>query len=172
MELTWRQFVMTHAEPLTHTAWRVLGNEADAEETVQEVFLEIFRGQRFAQLYHEPALLRTMATRRALDCLRRRKPTVPLEILEHQGAPSDPLESLIAKETEQRIRERLPEMAPREAEVFCLICFENRSQSEVASLLAISIGAVAKALCKARERLSEGLLPNSNFAGLANGRNP
>jgi RNA polymerase sigma factor (sigma-70 family) len=172
MELTWRQFVMTHAEPLTHTAWKVLGNEADAEETVQEVFLEVFRGKRFAQLHHEPALLKTMATRRALDCLRRRKPTVLLEAQEHQGTRSDPLESLIAKETEQRIRERLPEMAPREAEVFCLICFENRSHSEVAALLGISTGAVAKALCKARERLSESLLPNSDLAGIATGRNP
>lgn len=157
MELTWRQFVTTHAAALTHTAWRVLGNEADAEETVQEVFLEIFRGQRFVQLHREPALLKTITTRRALDCLRRRKPTVPLEVQEPQGVSTDPLAGLIAQETEQRIRTLLPEMAPREAEVFCLVCFENKSQSEVAALLGITTGAVAKALCKSRERLSERL---------------
>lgn len=169
MELTWRQFVSAYAGILAQTAWRVLGNEADVEEVIQEVFLEIHRGNRFTALFDQPALLKTIATRRALDCLRRRKPTQSLEsrtldFQENHSKENDPESLAIARETEYRIRELLRGFPPREAEVFCLVCWENRSQDEVASLLGISSGAVAKALCKARERLSN-LLTESSTEG-------
>ena len=48
-------------------------------------------------------------------------------------------------------------LPPREAEVFCLVAFEQMAQPEVARHLNISVGAVAKALCKARQSLSRTL---------------
>lgn len=153
MPPSWREFVACHASPLARIAWRILGNEADAEEVVQELFLEIHRSGRHESVHGQPALLATMATRRSLDALRKRKPQVTLL---DQDLPPDrcnPLEDAIGKETEHLLREWLRSLPPREAEVFCLQVWEGKSTLEIATQLGISAGAVAKAMCKARERL-------------------
>ena len=154
MSVTWEEFVATHASALLAAAWRVLASSADADDVAQEVFVEVFRSGKFAQLYDQGALLRTMATRRALDRLRRRKPSVALNGSETSRREFEPHEYLIADELECQLRRSLSELPPREAEVFCLIYFEDCSPREVSRMLGISTGAVAKALCKARGRLA------------------
>ena len=155
MSLTWEQFVATHASTVLTAALRVLASPADADDVAQDVFVEVHRSGKFVQLHAEPALLRTMATRRALDRLRRRKPSVELTGNEVSRGEFEPYEYAIANELEWRLRELLRELPPRESEVFCLIYLNEQSPADVARLLEISPGAVAKALCKARARLAE-----------------
>jgi RNA polymerase sigma-70 factor (ECF subfamily) len=154
MSVTWEEFVATHASAVLTAAMRVLASSPDADDVAQEVFVEVFHSGKFAQLHDQGALLRTMATRRALDRLRRRKPSVELNGSEASRSEFEPYEYLIADELERRLRRSLIDLPRREAEVFCLIHFEEYSQAEVSRMLGISTGAVAKALCKARGRLS------------------
>lgn len=154
MSLTWDEFVATHAATVLTAALRVVANSADADEVAQEVFVEVFRGGRFAELHQQPGLLRTIATRRALDRLRRRKPAVALNGSEPGRGEFEPHEYLIADELDHRLRDSLQELPPREAEVFCLTYFDDCKPAEISRMLGISAGAVSKALCKARERLS------------------
>ena len=154
MSVSWEEFVTKHAQDVLDSALRVVTFPADAEDVAQEVFLEIFRSKRLSEFADQPALIRTMANRRALDRLRKRKPTSELDGRELDSQGHDPSEYAIAAELDKRLREGLAALPVREAEVFCLITFEGCSVSEIAELLNISQGAVAKSLCKARGRLS------------------
>jgi RNA polymerase sigma-70 factor, ECF subfamily len=155
MTISWEEFVKQHAHAVLTCALRVLGNAADADDVAQDVFLEIFRQGRISQFASQPALMRSMATRRALDRLRRRKPTNGIDSAERDRREHEPSAYAIAAELDRQLRLQLAQLPAREAEVFCLTVFENCSAAEVAGILGTSTGAVAKSLCMARRRLAE-----------------
>lgn len=154
MSVGWDEFVATHGAAVLTAALRVVANSADADEVAQEVFVEIFKSGKFAELHSQGGLLRTMATRRALDRLRRHKPSVALNGSEVDRGELEPHEYVIAGELDQRLRDALQDLPSREAEVFCLVYFEDYAPAEISELLGISTGAVNKSLCKARQKLS------------------
>ena len=67
----WRQIVESNVQPLVASVRRIVGNDHDAEDVVQEVFAEAYLLAQKKHVDHWPALLRTMAQRRAIDQLRR-----------------------------------------------------------------------------------------------------
>ncbi len=150
--IDWQRFVSEHGPAVYVTAWRILGHAADAEDVVQEVFLEAYRLQQTQTVRHWPALLRRMSTCRALDLLRRRQATVPVDGIQ-LAAPSGPEGEAIAKELEQRLLGALARLPAREAEVFCLRYFEGLAPTEVAASLEISLTAISTALHRARTKL-------------------
>ena len=154
METAWEEFVKTHAQVVLDSALRVVGNSADAEDVAQEVFMEIFRSGKLKEFIDQTALVRTIATRRGLDRLRKRKSECDLIGEERDVREHEPSEYAIAAELDQRLRDGLASLPPREAEVFCLSVLEGNSALDVAALLNISKGAVAKSLSKARSRLA------------------
>ena len=136
-------------------AWRILGQAQDAEDVVQEVFAEAHRQSNGAGVVCWPALLRRMATCRALDALRRRRVMLPLDAAPPALAQDDPAVIATCLELEARLRKVLAELAPREAEVICLRYFEDLSYREIAETLGISPTATSTALNQARSRLEE-----------------
>lgn len=155
MGTAWEEFVKTHAKAVLDSALRVIGNAADAEDVAQEVFLEVFRCGKLKEFIDQPALMRTIAARRALDRMRKQKTTNnldadPCDIREHE--PSD---YAIACELDQRLRDALVRLPAREAEVFCLCVLNDNSVAEVAELLNISKNAIAKSMSMARKKLRQ-----------------
>ncbi|MGE0608721.1 MAG: RNA polymerase sigma factor, partial [Pirellulales bacterium] len=138
-------------------AWRVLGHAADAEDVVQEVFLEAVRLVRTQPVDHWGALLRRMAVYRALDRRRRRKPVEPLDGLALAGSDDGPHEAAAASELRERLRQAVAQLPQREGAVFCLRYFEELSYQEIATALNTTTGAVSAALHKARGKLEEGM---------------
>ena len=160
MSNDWKTVVQEHAAHVFGAARRILGDDGDAEDVSQEVFLEAYR--RWAQ---QPAmdwtpLLRRMATCRALDRLRRRKLTLPLHEQRLESSVPGPVEIAVGRELEDRLRDALTELPARESEVFWLHFFEDLPNKEIALLLEITPGAVAAACHKARNKL-ETLLSDS-----------
>jgi RNA polymerase sigma-70 factor (ECF subfamily) len=153
----WNRIVREHGPTVFGTAWRILGHAPDAEDVVQEVFLEAHRLGRAQAVRHWRGLLRRMATLRALDCLRRRRPTLPLDDGALARPLDDPEANAVGRELADRLRQALGHLPPQEGSVFSLRYFEDLSYQEIAATLDISPGAVATALSKARARL-EGLL--------------
>jgi RNA polymerase sigma-70 factor (ECF subfamily) len=135
------------------TAWRVLGHTADTEDVVQEVFLEAHRLGQAQPVRHWGGLLRRLAAYRALDRLRQRKVSVPLDGLALLGSGDAPEEQAIGRELAERLRQAVAQLPEREGSVFCLRCFEDLSYEQIAETLDISRGAVATALHKARAKL-------------------
>ena len=135
-------------------AWRVLGHAPDAEDAVQEALLDAFHLHRSQNVASWGALLRRLATCRALDLLRKRRRAEPLSI-QAAAASTDPATVAVASELAQRLREALLQLAPREAEVFSLRYFGELTNEEIAAELKLTTGAVGVALHKARTRLKE-----------------
>jgi RNA polymerase sigma-70 factor (ECF subfamily) len=149
----WDRIVREHGPLVFGTAWRILGHAADAEDVVQEVFLEAYRMCNAGPIRHWGGLLRRMAACRALDRLRQRRGTQALEGLSLPSREDDPEQAAVGKELAQSLRRAISQLPEREAEVFCLRYFEDLSYQEIAGALHISSGAVGVALHKARTKL-------------------
>jgi RNA polymerase sigma-70 factor (ECF subfamily) len=141
------------------TAYRITGNAADAEDVLQTVFLRLLRrepGTSAVDSYE--SYLRRSAVNAALDIVRsgRDWKNVPLDDLSPGPATSLPG----GKETESRelreqLRRALARLQPREAEIFALRFFEERSNQEIARMLGISQVHVAVILHRTRGLLQK-----------------
>ncbi len=154
----WNTLVREHGPCLHGMAWRILGHAQDVEDVVQEVLREAHRQPNGAGVVCWAALLRRMTTCRALDALRRRRVTVPLDGTQPAGVHENPEAIAQGRELEARLRIALAELAPREAEVFCLRYFDDLSYRQIAETLGISPTAASTALYQARSRLEKLLL--------------
>src|SRR5947209_8817636 len=86
----WDRIVREHGPVVFATAWRILGHAADAEDVVQEVFLQAHQMQQEEAVRCWEALLRRLATCRSLDRLRQRRTTVPLDGLSIATSADNP----------------------------------------------------------------------------------
>jgi RNA polymerase sigma-70 factor (ECF subfamily) len=149
----WNELVRREGPGVYRAAWRILGHEADTEDVVQNVFLEAHRQWCTRPTAEWIGILRSMATRRALDLLRRRRSFAASDELLAVPATDDPVASAIERELAARLTQVLADLPPREAEVFCLRFFEDFSYEQIAAQLGISGSAVSTALNKARAKL-------------------
>jgi RNA polymerase sigma-70 factor, ECF subfamily len=162
----WDRLVREHGPTVYGAAWRVLGQAADAEDVVQEVFIEADRIRQTRRVRHWGGLLRRLATCRSIDRLRQRKVTQPLDGLLLANPAGAPDEVAIEHELADRLRVAIAQLPEREASVFCLRYFQDLTNRDIADTLHVRPGAVAVALHKARARL-ETLL---NLAPASGGR--
>src|SRR5260370_36512741 len=86
------------------TAWRILGHAGDAEDVVQDVFLEVHRLWSQRPVRYWPALLRRLASCRALDRLRQRKVDIALDGLSPLSPCGGPAAEAMGRELAGRLR--------------------------------------------------------------------
>jgi len=149
----WDQIVRDHGPAIFRLARRILGPGPDAEDVVQEVFLEVFQFRQKQEVGNWHGLLRRVATHRAIDRLRRRRGNEPLEGLEISDAADAPLETAVAGELAERLRRAITRLPDGQAAVFSLRYFDGRSYDEIAETLGMEPSAVGTALHKARGKL-------------------
>jgi RNA polymerase sigma-70 factor (ECF subfamily) len=129
---------------------RILGSRAEAEELLQDVFVELWR--RAPQYEPERSAVTTwvitIARSRALDALRARRrrhgdQTVPPESVV-LAAPSEDRPDAQAASTERvrAVRTALASLGPEQREVLDCAYFKGLSHSEIARELGIPIGTV------------------------------
>ena len=160
----WETVVSQHAAAVRRTVYRLVGNHADAWDCVQETFLEAVKIDRREPVRNWSALLRHLATARALDLLRarsrqrkRHSPEAdPAEAVSHDPNPSSHAE---ATELADRLRVAVGQLPRRQAEVFCLTCFEQMTSEEVAERMRVSPTAARMLLSRARGCLQRLLKP-------------
>lgn len=149
----WPSIVREHGPMTFETAWRLVGNAVDAEDVVQEVFLEAYQRHAREPIDNWGGFLRRLATRRAIDRLRRRRPAeslVPEQIAASGAAPES---HLLELELAERLRRAVAELPEREATVFSLHYFGELDHASIARELDVTVGAVGVALHKARAKL-------------------
>jgi RNA polymerase sigma-70 factor (ECF subfamily) len=142
------------------TAYRLLDHEADAADCFQRTFISALEvaGRQIVRSW--PALLRRLATARALEQLRSRirqrgRQTALSDDV--QGSGLAPIEAAQAGELAERLRDALAEIDDRQAEVFCLACIDGLSYQEVGEALGISANHVGVLLNRARTSLQQRL---------------
>jgi RNA polymerase sigma-70 factor (ECF subfamily) len=137
-------------------ALRILRDAADAEDVVQEVFVQVWRqAGRFDALRGSPeAWLCTIARTRALDRLRRRaarREEPEAEDAGHVDAPRS--EETLA------VRKALGTLPPEQRRALELAYFEGLSQTEIATRLGAPLGTVKTRMRTGMLRLRELLAP-------------
>ena len=156
----WQEVVEQHGQVVWQTAYRLLGNHADASDCLQKVFLDAVQVARREPVRHWPALLRRMATARALDILRdryrRRDRSKPMAAAAEVFADSPlPEQEAEAAELSEHLRIALSRLPVRQAEVFCLRWIEGLSYEEISERLEVEPNHVGVLLNRARKRLRQ-----------------
>ncbi len=165
----WEAVIGQYVGIVQRTAYRLVGNHADAWDCIQDTFLEAAKVDRREPVRNWSALLRHLATARALDLLRRRSrqrsrcnsEVDPAKAISHAPSPSDHAE---ANELADRLRAAVGQLPRRQAEAFCLTCFEQMTSEEVAERMGISPTAARMLLSRARGRLQRLLEPFASAA--------
>jgi RNA polymerase sigma-70 factor, ECF subfamily len=157
--IDWQTVLERDGPAVWRTAYRIVGNRADADECFQEAFLGALAVARREPVENWRALLQRLAAARAVDRLRERRRRRSREeaadldtVGGHDPPPSRPAEDA---ELSDRLREALGELPAKQAEVFCLHCLESWSYTEIAGRLAVTVDAVGVLLFRARRRLRE-----------------
>lgn len=143
-------------------ALRILGSRADAEEVLQETFLEVWRRAR----EFDPSRggletwVTTIARTRSID--RRRSLGTVARIAEdvaHQpppisAAPPDPSEAAVLGQDRARVAAALRELPPDQRTVVELAYFEGLSQREISERTGDPLGTVKTRARLALEKLA------------------
>jgi len=146
-----------HARAVFSLAVRVLGNRADAEEIVQDVFAQVWsQAARFDAARGSVGAWVLMMTRsRAIDRLRARRAGGAALAPDSVREPVDPVatqeESVITGEDVDRMRGAMQDLSASQRTAIELAYYEGLSQSEIAERLQEPLGTV-------KTRIRSGLL--------------
>ena len=153
----WQEILNRDGSAVWQTAYRILGNRADADECFQEAFVAALEISRREQIEHGGGLLKRLAAVRAVDRLRQRRRWAARQraadwqtLPGHEQTPSQVAEDA---ELSEQLRAALTRLPAKQAEVFCLHCLEGWSYQEVATHLTVSITSVGVLVHRARKRL-------------------
>lgn len=155
----WPAIVREHGPLVWRTAYRLLNHDADAADCFQRTFLAAVELDANEPVRHWPAVLIRLATARALERLRVRYREAGRyqPLADEPVGGDDPVELAEAGELADRLRVALAGIDPRQAEVFCLVCLDGRSNQEAAGLLGITAAHAGVLLHRARAALRDRL---------------
>ena len=165
------QFMRNYQNMVFTTALRLTGNEAEAQDIAQEVFLKAY--ERYSELQKSPTAggwLKTVATNLSLNHITRyrRRWSFFSELLsddsEHDQpaydipAPEITVEYMNEADTRRVLEEALAKLPPAQRVPLVLYHFEDKSYEEIAAMLRISLSKVKTDIFRGREALKKKLV--------------
>jgi RNA polymerase sigma factor (sigma-70 family) len=159
---TWDEVVRQHSARVYRLAYRLTGNQHDAEDLTHDVFIRVFRSLESYQPGTFEGWLHRITTNLFLDRARR-KQRIRFDALSEEFAarlPSrmgGPEEVFDVRHLDGDIQQALDSLAPsfRAAVVLCDI--EGYSYEEVAQTLGIKLGTVRSRIHRGRSQLRHSL---------------
>ncbi len=167
-------FVREYQHMVYATAVRLLGNDAEAEDVAQTVFLRAF--ERFAVIGNSAAAagwLKTVATRLCLNHLSRYRarwqffdaagggpdpfPPGASRLQPEFATAETPLTVLERADRTERLERALRDLPDHQRVPLVLFHFEEMSYEAIASMLGVSVGKVKTDIHRGRERLRKEL---------------
>jgi RNA polymerase sigma-70 factor, ECF subfamily len=164
--------------PVYGLVYRMVSDPGDAADTVQDVFLKVFRGMKH---FHGESSLKTWIYRIALHEAANRKrwwfrhkaQETPIEPAESEGLTKQdemmrcaltdrhdsPFESVAQHEVQERVDAELRQLPEPYRSTLILRDLEDMSYEEIAEVLQISLGTVKSRLTRGRQALKERLTP-------------
>ena len=154
-------FVQRHSRFVYRVAWSVVRHAQDAEDVVQETFLQLYQGDRWKQIEDERAYLARVAWRLAV---RRRKPRtieqeLPLDIHSSQRGPDT---VAIDRQLEAWLHARIDELPEKLRQPLALAALGELKLVEIARILDLPEGTVRRRMHTARQKLREKLIERRN----------
>ncbi len=163
-----RVLVDLHARPAFALAFRLTGNERDAEDVVQESFIRAYRQLgRFESRSNFGTWLHRIVVNCAMDALRARRSrhedravTAADDLPEVVPADSPSPERLArSAEIRRRVETSMALLTPQERIAFALRHFEGRSIDDIGRTLGLQKSAAKHAVFRAVRKLRAALAP-------------
>ncbi|AVM00119.1 RNA polymerase sigma factor SigE [Gordonia iterans] len=151
---SWEELVAEHADRVYRLAYRLSGNQHDAEDLTQETFIRVFRSLTDYKPGTFEGWLHRITTNLFLDMVRRRN-KIRMETLETgyeriSSDTPDPQQAYAEASLDPDLQQALDSLAPefRAAVVLCDI--EGLSYEEVAATMGVKMGTVRSRIHRGR----------------------
>lgn len=161
---SWSITIEEYGSRVWNIVYRVVGNEADASDCFQEVFLAAVKASRTRKIRNMGGFLSLLATQRAIDMIRKKKRNLQVNTksmdCEALESPSPtPLQKAQSLELAEELRVALSKIPPQEAQVFCLRTLNELSYRHIADQMNINENYVGVLVNRARTKLQNILKP-------------
>ena len=155
--VAYEALVDLHAAKLTFFAARLLKDQAEAEDVVQETFVRLWqRAHEYDERFRVSTLLHRIAHHLAVDRLRRRGRNDALEEDDELPSPeSSPTNLYAHKERAEAVRAALGALPERQAAALTLVHMQGMTGSEAAEVLGVGTEAVESLLARGKRKLRE-----------------
>jgi RNA polymerase sigma-70 factor, ECF subfamily len=159
-------FMQNYQQMVYATAYRLLANDAEAQDVAQEVFLRAHRH------FHEVGLsptaggwLKKVTTNLCLNHLSRyrarwtffsdlfSRDSEDRNFIEEIPSPEQTDKALVEADRKEMVQRALEKLSPAQRVPLVLYHFENKRYEEIAELLGITLGKVKTDIFRARESL-------------------
>lgn len=163
-----RVLVDRHSRAVFRLAYRITGNEQDAEDVVQESFLRAYRQLgRFESRANFGTWLYRIVANCSMDLMRskhtrhERSRSDELEAIESVPAVDAPGPQRLAESAEirERVAEAMGALSPVERAAFTLRHHEGRSIQEISAILGLGTSAAKHSVFRAVKKLRMSLAP-------------
>lgn len=175
----YRALVERYSPKVFRLAYRITGNEADAEDVVQDAFLRAYRGLgKFDERSQFSTWLYRITTNAALDLIRKRKrhednreqasATDPDALHPTETIPAgnpSPDRLVLSAEVKEKVEEAMNRLSPKEKAAFVLRHFEGMSIAEIARTLDMGSSAAKNNIFRAVQKLRRELSPLMSAKG-------
>lgn len=147
---TFKEKAQTMRPMLMATARRIVDDEADAEDVVQDALLRLWQ-LRDEPIQNVEGMARVVVRHLSYDAVRRRHERVSID--ETDVADGSPSEGL--NDVEEKMMVMVRELPPMQQTVLRLRHMEEMEMEDIAELIGTSEVAVRQSLSRARKRLME-----------------
>ena len=158
---TWSELVKEHADSVYRLAYRLSGNQHDAEDLTQETFMRVFRSLKNYQPGTFEGWLHRITTNLFLDMVRRRAKirmeALPEDYERVPGTDMTPEEAYNVANLDPALQRALDDLAPdfRVAVVLCDVM--GMTYEEIGDTLGVKMGTVRSRIHRGRAQLRESL---------------
>ncbi|MGL6235180.1 MAG: RNA polymerase sigma factor SigE [Segniliparus sp.] len=159
---SWDELVREHGARVYRIAYRLTGNQQDAEDLTQETFIRVFRSLHTYRPGVFEGWLHRITTNLFLDQARR-KTKIRMEALPEDydrvpsGAPS-PEDVVADADLDPALQAALDNLPPEFRAVVVLCDIEGLSYEEVGASLGVKLGTVRSRLHRARQSIRDSIL--------------
>jgi RNA polymerase sigma-70 factor (ECF subfamily) len=161
------ELVRRHQDRLFNTVFRFVGNAEDAQDVVQDAFLNAYQSlHQFKGDARFFTWLYRIAVNSAISLKRKHRAVLSGDYRANGRAPAEPLDESEASrpgsalervEDEQRLQAGLNRLTPEHRAVLVLKDLEGLKYEEIADLLGVPIGTIRSRLHRARLELRDRL---------------
>jgi RNA polymerase sigma-70 factor (ECF subfamily) len=166
-----RELVRRYADSLLGYLFHMTGNRDQAEDLFQETFKRVHEKAGTFRGPHFKGWLFAIATRTAIDHLRRRKRQTVVSLDQGTGCEdgdcpgtavttdktSDPVIDIVKREQKQQVREAVETLPEKQKATLILAYYQQLSYQEVAQVLGCSVGTVKTQMSRALGTLARRL---------------
>lgn len=148
------EFYQRYSDPVYRTALRVTGNQADAEDVLQNVFLRFLKRKVILDPRRSPkCYMQRAAVNASIDLLRRKAARSSTELDEERDSSKQENSPLL----KEMLRRSLAKLPSQDAELLVLCYLEGYTYEELATQFGIERGTIASRLNRIKAVLKQEL---------------